>query len=82
MTSKMPSELQKFQAFIGQQVDAGESDLTPEQVLDLRRIDNPTDEKHAANVAVIREAVAEMEAGDEGRPYQEVLQEVRDKLQL
>lgn len=82
MKADTHSELERFQAFVVEKLTNGSSDLTPEQVLDLWRIENPTTDEHAANVDAIREAVADMEAGDHGRPYKEVLDEIRERLRL
>ena len=82
MKADTHSELERFQSFVVEKLSNGNSDLTPEQVLDLWRIENPTTDEHAANVEAIREAVADMEAGDHGRPYKEVLDEIRERLRL
>jgi len=82
MSAVTYSELERFHAFVGEKLSNGGTDLTPEQALDLWRIENPTSDEHAENVAAIREAITDMEAGDHGRPYKEVLDEIRGRLGL
>ena len=44
--------------------------------------EQPTAEEFARNVELIREAIADMEAGDRGRPAVEVIEEMRAKYGL
>lgn len=58
------SELAQFHAFVGAQLQAGDPDLSPEEVFDLW-LDGRSEVWDDATEAV-REAVADYEAGDRG----------------
>jgi len=74
-------DLQEFHAFLGKTIAKGRADLTPEEALDEWRILNPATEELAASVAAVRRAIAEMRAGDRGRPADDVIAEIRQRLQ-
>lgn len=52
------------------------------ELVDIWRMSNPTADEHAANVAAVREALKDMEAGDSGEPADQVLRELREELGL
>jgi hypothetical protein len=76
------TELERFHSYLSERLANGGAELTPEEALDLRRMENPTPEEHAANVAAVREAIADMDAGDSARPYKEVPDAIDRGLQL
>jgi hypothetical protein len=78
----MASDLQRFRDFLNEQLNNGGADLSPEEILDLWRVENPLPAELAASVADLKEAIAEMEAGIPGRPAKEVSAEVRRSLNL
>jgi hypothetical protein len=71
------SELESFHRFLGDQRVHGESTLTPEECLELWRIQNPPDETVEADILAVREALDDMDAGDQGQPLQAFLTEFR-----
>ena len=81
MASITANELQQFYQFIGDQLDGTAADMSPEDCLDLWRIQNPSPEEIADSVAAIRTALGEAQRG-EGRPAHEILAELRAELQL
>jgi hypothetical protein len=70
MSIEPAGELAAFQHFIRQRLEAGGS-LSPEEALDLWRIENPLPAEQAETVAALREALAQLDAGDLGTPLDE-----------
>jgi hypothetical protein len=68
-------ELDRFHRFAAAQIEIGGAGLSFEQLFDLWRIENPTAEERAENVAAIRQALDDMAAGDVGEPAADVLRE-------
>jgi len=75
-------ELQSFHQFIGQQLGSGQAPLTPEEALEAWRLQHRSPEEYAEDVQAIREALADMEAGDTGRPWEEFDREFRKRHNL
>jgi hypothetical protein len=73
MATDPHSELFQFHQFVGEQLGSGR-DLTPEETLDLWRAEHPGDDD---TIAAVQEALDDLAAGDRGRPYEEVLAELR-----
>jgi hypothetical protein len=73
------TELEQFRQFLDEQMDNGGARLSPEEALDLFRSKHPFSEELAATRIAIQEAIAEMEAGDRGRPARDVIREARQK---
>jgi hypothetical protein len=82
MESGMTDELGQFHCFIGEKLTNGKSNLSPEEALDEWRHLHPDPEDLAESVAAVREALADMHAGDRGRPVDEVLADIRMRLGL
>jgi hypothetical protein len=57
---------------------AGRDDLSPEEAVDLWRDLHPSPGEHEETVAAVRQSLADMAAGDEGRPMEEVDREIRE----
>lgn len=74
----MSNELAAFHAFVGEQIETGPSDLSPEEVLDLWRDQHPDPASEDATEA-IREALDDMAKGDRGRPIAEFDHEFRQR---
>ena len=72
----MPNELAAFHAFVGQQVQTGDEELSPEDVLDMWREQHPDPATEDATQE-IREALEDMAAGDVGVPFDEFAREFR-----
>ena len=64
------TELELFQQFIIEQLQQGRP-LSPEEALDLWRIENPKDHEFSDTVTALREAISEMDSGDLGMPLDE-----------
>ncbi len=79
MSSNLSVDLEQFHQFIGAKLANGGSSLSPEQALDEWRAEHPTLEELNESVAVIRKSLADMEAGDTGRPAGEVIADLRRK---
>ena len=72
LMSTTTSELNQFYQFIGERLRAGETNLTPEEALDIWREDNVgTDEINPEDVRAIEEAIEDMRNGDAGIPIEE-----------
>lgn len=82
MATDPHSELAQFQQFVGQHVQSG-TQLSPEEVLDLWRLEHPDPEDfgdpeiHEDDLEAIREAIAELEAGAPTYTIEEVVAEIR-----
>lgn len=76
MATEPSAELVQFQRFLNERIEAGVA-LTPEEALDLWRDENPVAEDFQESVAAIREALADMAAGDTGIPLEQFDAEFR-----
>lgn len=77
MSTNRKSELQAFHEFLAGMLQAGQTDMSPEEcVAWWRQIQEEMDE----SVAAIREGLAETEAGG-GQRLEDVLQELRKQMQ-
>jgi hypothetical protein len=73
-------ELQQFYEFLGQRLQAGESNISPEEALDIWRDENPgTDEVDPEDVRAIEEAIEDMRNGDIGIPIEEFDRRFRER---
>lgn len=82
MSTDANQELQSFQEFIVQQLNSGDASLSPEEALEAWRLQNRSPEEYAEDVQAVREAIADMEAGDTGRPWGEFDREFRKRHNL
>ena len=83
MSNASHSDLLQFQVYLTKQVQNGNLSLSPEECLARYRAEHPTtqtDSQH--DLEEIREAVEEMDRGDHGRPYHELLAELRQRYRL
>jgi hypothetical protein len=81
MATERANDLHAFKNFIEEQL-AGETIPTVDEALALWDYENETDEGRAATVQALREALADMDAGDTGIPIDEALAELRRKHHL
>ena len=80
MASPILEELRSFHAFLTQKIEEdGTEPLSPEEALDLWRIENPGSEEREETIKAVREALEDMRAGDSGKPAAEVLAQIRRK---
>jgi hypothetical protein len=80
MATDVSRDLREFHRFVGEKIDSGGSDVSPEEALDEWRISNPAPDELPESLAAIRAALADMRAGDRGRPADDVLAELRHRL--
>ena len=66
-------ELESFHRFAEGKIDNGDTDTCLDELFELWRIENPTDEQFEENVAAVKAAVRDMENGDRGIPLDEHL---------
>ena len=64
--STAEQDIASFTSFAMQRIGTGDSDLTIEQLFDQWRIENPSDEQYAENVAAIQASIADFKAGERG----------------
>jgi hypothetical protein len=76
------NELQSFHQFVTQQLSAGQPRMSPEEALDMWRIHHPSPQQYAEDVDAIREALADMKAGDSGTPLDVFRTEFRKRHNL
>lgn len=82
MRTRTTTEAEAFHEFLTAQLDNGGRKMSPEELLLTWRAGNPSARELDASVAAVREAIADMEAGDTGRPAREVIRNLRDKYGL
>lgn len=75
MSTIVSTELQEFARFIQAKLTAGETKLSPEEVLDQWRDAHPSEEEFEENVRAIQESLAEMDAGAKGKSVEQLRQE-------
>jgi len=80
MIPEPPTDAEAFYGFLGEQLASGARDLPPEELLRAWRSQN--DPEYAATVKAVREALADMENGDTGKPLDQVIQELRKRHSL
>ena len=82
MSTDANSELFQFHQFVGEQLVTGPPWLSPEEALEAWRLQNRTSEEFEEDAQAIREALADMDAGDTGRPWKEFDCEFRKRHKL
>ena len=71
-------ELNSFTRFAKQRLSTcGEADLSLDELFDLWRAENPSDERYAENVAAVRAAINDFKNGDRGTPAGEHSDQIR-----
>lgn len=75
----MPNELAAFHSFVGNQLQSGQDELTPEDALEMWRDHHPDSASEDATEE-IREALADMAAGDRGISIEEADREFRQRF--
>jgi hypothetical protein len=76
MATDPTSELVRFHEFLDETLRSGLR-LSPEEALDLWRQRNPATDDFQDTVVALREAIAEMDAGDTGQPFEDFDREFR-----
>lgn len=70
-------ELDRFAEFARQRLGNGGSELSLDELFDLWRSENPSDELYAENVAAVNAAIDDFRKGDRGTPAGEHSDELR-----
>jgi hypothetical protein len=80
MSSNIENELASFYQFVGVKLNQKDADLSPEDVLDQWRAEHPIDDDDDVDdVTAVKQALADMAAGDEGRPFEEFVREFQHR---
>ncbi len=79
MASHAENELSSFHHFVAIKLSEKSTDLSPEEALDLWREEHPLPDEDPNAVAAVEEAFHDMEAGDQGRPWEEFDREFRHR---
>jgi hypothetical protein len=82
MSTDSNHELLSFHQFVAEQLNTGGLRLSPEEALEAWRLRNRSPEEYAEDVQAIREALADMDAGDTGTPLEVFLAEFRKRHNL
>lgn len=77
MSSNVEHELASFHRFVAAKLAENKLDLSPEDAVDLWRVEHPYLEEFDDATEAVMEALADMEAGDVGRPFEEFDREFR-----
>jgi hypothetical protein len=83
MATSLSNDLLEFHRFVAEKLADGQGNLSPEEVVDQWRELHPTPDglaepdNLATDVAAIREALADMAAGDTGTPVENFDREFR-----
>lgn len=72
-------ELDNFARYARQRLDEGDVDLTLDELFDLWRSENPSNDAYAENVAAIAVAIEDFKNGDRGAPAGQLSQQLRDQ---
>lgn len=79
MSGGLDSELSNFHRFISEQLSVGHNNVSPEEALDLWRLQHPVADADDEDLSAVQEALTDMESGDEGVPLQEFDREFRGR---
>ena len=82
MATECANDLRAFKRFVEVQLANGGADLKLDEKLARWEDENETDEERSATVEGLKEALADMEAGDTGIPARVAIAELRRKRQL
>ena len=74
MPTQTQTQLQSFHEFVAKQLKNGHGNLTPEEALAKWR-------ERTESVKAIQEALDDMEAGDTGRPLEEVIDGIQREIE-
>jgi hypothetical protein len=66
MMATAQQELERFTRFVQHRLSAGEGEASLDELFDLWRHENPSDELYAQNVAAIAASIEDFKRGDRG----------------
>lgn len=72
-------ELDHFREFAEQKITNGHADWSLQQLVDLWKFENPSQEQLAADVQAVKEALHDLDNGEVGISHEEFMQELRAK---
>jgi len=75
-------ELERFKRFVENRLGAGETQASLDELFDLWRMENPSDEAHAEDVAAIRASIEDFRRGERGAVAGEHTAELRRQFGL
>ena len=70
-------DIESFTQFARDCLRGGDSDVSIDELFDLWRIENPSDDDTTENVAAINAALEDFRNGDRGRPAGELSRQLR-----
>jgi len=79
MNAQSSGEMARFHQFVADQIERRGEAISPEQVLDLWRESNPVPDDYEETVLALREALADVAAGEPGIPLAEFDRRFRAK---
>jgi hypothetical protein len=82
VATSLSNELAQFHRFVADKLAKGEASLSPEAAVDQWREMHPASDDLAEDVAAVKEALADMAAGDVGISLDTFDQEFRAKYGL
>lgn len=82
MATERANDLRAFRDFADAKLSNGGAEPTLDEAIALWDIENAPDDERDATVEAVKEALADMRAGDKGIPAREFLAEMRRKYQL
>jgi hypothetical protein len=82
MATERANDLRAFRDFADTKLENGGAELTLDEALGLWDIENATDDERAATIEAVKDALADMRAGDTGVPARDFLAEIRRKYNL
>jgi hypothetical protein len=75
-------DLADFTSYVLHRIEAGDSDISIDELFDLWRAENPTDEQYAENVAAIQASIQDFNNGERGTLAGEHSAELRREFGL
>jgi hypothetical protein len=82
MSAQITEELRDFHRFLDEKLSNGQTQISPEEALDEWRSLHPEGQVWEEDIAAIREALADLDSGERGIPFDEFDREFRQRYQL
>jgi N-acyl-D-aspartate/D-glutamate deacylase len=82
MSAELPTELEAFRQFIDERLGAGDLGMSPEEALEHWRSTYPSEEDLVRSTLAVKQAIADMQAGDDGEPFEAFVQRFRQERGL
>ena len=73
-------QIDNFHSFASRHVSGDESSLTVAELFDLWQIQNIDADELVQSVQSVKSAIADMEAGDSGKPFNQFTAEMRNEF--